>query len=303
MSPSQHARTAHACAHSMGPEHVRKNERRTHLVIVISAAAMVIEIVAGFAFGSMALLADGLHMATHVAALSVAAIAYALMRRHENDADFAFGVGKMNTLGGYTSAILLAGFAIFMAWESVERLLSPKDISYDQALIVAVFGLVVNAACAVILGHGHGHGAHKDHDHNLKSAYVHVIADALTSVFAIFALLAGKAFGAAWLDPIMGVVGSVIITVWAIGLLRDSATVLLDRQAPADLRAKVKTALEADDANVAAFHMWSVGLGRFALQAHVDAPEEVTSEALRARLPADIDIRHAAIEARRTPHA
>ncbi len=190
--------------HTFGQDKKRPGERRTHIVIDLTATMMIVEVVAGIAFGSMALLADGLHMASHACALTISALAYLYTRRHARNTEFSFGAGKMNSLGGFTGAVLLAVFAVMMCWESVERLVSPVSIAFDQAIGVAVVGLLVNGACVAILGHRHaGHDdpdhehaghAHK-HDHNLRSAYLHVLADALTSLLAIFALLAGKNYG------------------------------------------------------------------------------------------------------------
>ena len=252
--------------HSFGLDRRRPGERRTLIVALLTAATMVVEIVAGIAFGSMALLADGLHMASHSVALGLALFAYIYCRRHAGDPRFAFGTGKVNSLGGYTSALLLAGFAFYMVVESVSRLLTPVPIVFDAAIAVAVIGLIVNGVSVLILdvrhhahdhdpdahrhgpevpgphhGHGHSHGHGHDHghghghaDHNLRGAYLHVLADALTSLLAIVALLAGKYLGAVWMDPAMGIVGAILVGRWAYGLLRDSGHTLLDRQAPAD---------------------------------------------------------------------
>ena len=215
--------------HSFGQDRRRPGERRTQLVIVITATMMVIEIAAGVLFGSMALLADGLHMASHAVALGINAYAYAYARRHAHDASYSFGTGKVNTLGGFTGAVLLAAFALLMASESVQRLVAPVPIAFNQAIWVAVLGLVVNGVSMLILGHHHGHAHDHDHhdhehpehdheahegaghDHNLVSAYLHVLADALTSLLAIVALLAAKYFGLTWMDPFMGIVGAVLV--------------------------------------------------------------------------------------------
>jgi len=222
----------HGHDHSFGQDVRRPGESRTLIVIGITAAMMVVEIAAGIAFGSMALLADGLHMGSHAAALTVTAVAYVYARRHAGDPRYSFGTGKVNALGGFSSAVLLAMFALLMVWESVHRFLNPVEIHFDRAILVAVIGLVVNGASALVLGtgHGHGHGDHHaddhdhardhgphghshGHDHNLRAAYFHVLADALTSVLAIVALLAGKHLGLTWMDPAMGIVGA--------GLVRD----------------------------------------------------------------------------------
>lgn len=220
-------------SHTFGQDIKRIGENRTLLVICITATMMMVEIAAGIFYGSMALLADGLHMASHAVALGISAFAYVYARRHALDARFSFGTGKVNSLGGYTGAVLLAVFALIMAWESLIRLANPIDIAFDQAILVAVLGLVVNGASVFILGnqhsheHGHDHhddhGDHDDHDLNLKAAYFHVMADALTSVLAIGALLAGKYLGYSWMDPLMGIVGAILVARWSIGLLKTTS--------------------------------------------------------------------------------
>ena len=271
MTGSAHTPTVHD--HVFGQDRPQPGERRTRIVVVVTAVMMVVEIAAGVAFGSMALLADGLHMASHAVALGVAAFAYWYARRHARDPRFSFGTGKVNALGGFTGAVLLSMFALLMAWESVQRLLAPVEIVFDQAILVAALGLLVNAACAVILvkrsghdhdhDHGHGHGE----DHNLRSAYVHVIADALTSVLAIIALLTGKYFGSNWMDPAMGLVGAALVARWSVGLLRVSARVLLDRQAPESERQKVERALTSlPGTQITDLHLWSIGPGLLAAE-------------------------------------
>ena len=254
--------------HSFGQEQTRVGERGTVIVIVITAITMVVEIFSGIAFGSMALLADGLHMASHAAALTITVAAYIYARTHAHDERYSFGTGKVNALGGFTGAVLLALFACVMAWESVNRLFNPVDIIFNQAIAVAVLGLVVNAVSFFILGghhdggdHGHGHGhGHGHDDHNLRAAYLHVLADALTSLLAIFALLSGKYFGWNWMDPVMGIVGATLVARWSWGLLRDTSHVLLDRQAPGRIRDAIRSAIEDHDSNqVADLHVWSIG--------------------------------------------
>jgi cation diffusion facilitator family transporter len=261
--------------HSFGQARKKPGETRTSVVILISTATMILEIVAGLAFGSMALLADGLHMASHVCALSIAVFAYVYARRHAYDARFSFGTGKVNSLAGFSGAILLAGFAMMMVWESVARLVQPVRIAFDRALVVAVAGLLVNGICAAILARAHaGHEDHEHHpagprqghhDHNLRSAYLHVLADAFTSLLAIFALLGGKYFALARMDPLMGVVGALLVARWSLGLLRTSGSVLLDRQGPGRIEESVRRAIEAvEDTQVADFHLWAVGPGIYA---------------------------------------
>ena len=217
--------------HSFGQDKKRSGETRTVIVILITATMMGVEIAAGLAFGSMALLADGLHMASHAAALSISAFAYYFARKRAHDRSFSFGTGKVNSLGGYTGAILLVLFALLMVSESIHRLIEPVAISFNQAIGVAIVGLVVNGVSVFILGHddhhhhGHDHGEvghdhHHDghhHDHNLRAAYLHVLADTLTSLLAIVALLAAKYYGWIWMDPVMGIVGAILITKWSMG--------------------------------------------------------------------------------------
>lgn len=253
-------------------------ERRTFQVALLTAAMMVIEIVVGWLSNSMALLADGWHMGTHALALGLAAFAYAFARRHARNPRFAFGTWKVEVLGGYTSALLLLVVAAAMAWESIYRLRHPLAIGFDQAIAIAVVGLLVNLVCARLLhggdhphgdhGHGHGHG----HDLNLRSAYLHVIADAATSVLAIAALVGGKYFGWNWLDPVMGIAGAVLVTVWAGGLLRDSGRVLLDAEMDHPVVDEVRDTLRVDPvhpATISDLHVWRVGRASFAVIASV----------------------------------
>jgi len=254
-------------------------ERRTRIVIGITAAMMVVEIAGGIVFGSMALLADGWHMSTHVAAFVITALAYHFSRRHANDSRYSFGTGKMGVLGGFASAVVLAVIALLMAGESVHRFFAPQPIHFNQAIGVAVIGLVVNLVCAWLLRdephHHHGHAHEHDHGHdhghghgdlNLRAAYIHVLADALTSVTAIIALTAGKFLGWNWLDPVMGIVGSVIVSVWAYGLVRDTSGILLDRTPESsDLPDEMRRAVERDgDSRISDLHVWQVGAGKFA---------------------------------------
>jgi cation diffusion facilitator family transporter len=267
-------------------------ERNTRRAMVLTAVMMVIEIAGGWWFNSMAVLADGWHMSSHALALGLSVFAYAFARRHANNERFAFGTWKIEILGGYTSAILLLGVAALMAFQSVERLFVPQPIRYTQAIAIAVVGLLVNLVCAWWLrdhhdhGHGHdhshepsdGHAAHH-HDLNQRSAYLHVVADAATSVLAIIALIGGLLWGASWLDPIMGIVGAVLVTVWAIGLLRDSGRVLLDAEMDSPVVAEIREVIEQGTvpASIADLHVWRVGRGQYACllslvtTAHVDA--------------------------------
>jgi cation diffusion facilitator family transporter len=307
--------------HSFGQEVRRPGEGRTLLVIAITATMMVVEIVAGLAFASMALLADGLHMASHTAALGIAAFAYVYARRHATDPRYTFGTGKVNALGGFTGAVLLAAFAVFMAAGSIDRLVHPVAITFDYAIAVAVAGLIVNGVCAVILSggrdaHGHGGGEHAHdehahdehahdehaHDHNLRSAYLHVLADALTSVLAIVALLGAKYLGATWMDPAMGIVGAALVARWSVGLLRASGAVLLDRRAPRALRERIVTSIEADgDSRVADLHLWSIGPGVYAAEVSVVAHAPEAADEYKRRLPRGLGVEHLTVEVHGAP--
>jgi cation diffusion facilitator family transporter len=256
--------------HDFGFIH-EKGERRTTQVLAITAITMVVEIVAGTIYGSMALLADGWHMGTHAAAFAIAIFAYRYSRRHVANREFTFGTGKVSVLGGFASAIALAVVALFMGFESVHRFFEPPQIQFNQAIIVAVIGLAVNLICAVLLQsrhdhhvhHHHGdHGRNHEHHHdlNLRGAYLHVMADALTSVLAIAALTLGKFFGWYWLDPLMGIVGALVITRWSYGLLQDTSGILLDKNIDEQTIASIQSKIESEaDNRVADIHVWKLG--------------------------------------------
>jgi cation diffusion facilitator family transporter len=250
-------------------------EANTWRVVALTAAMMLVELAAGWAFNSMALLADGWHMSTHVAALGLTAAAYVFSRRWTTDPRFVFGTWKVQVLAGFASAVVLGMVALFMVAESVQRLYHPLAIRYDQALAVAVVGLSVNLVSAWLLrGHEPGpagaDGQHQAHDLNLRAAYLHVVADATTSVLAVIALLGGRLLGWAWLDPVMGLAGAAVITVWAQGLVRATSRVLLDREMDHPLVGRVRQALEEDgDTRVSDLHLWRVGRERFACIAAV----------------------------------
>ncbi|HEY5914871.1 MAG TPA: CDF family Co(II)/Ni(II) efflux transporter DmeF [Verrucomicrobiae bacterium] len=288
-------------------------ERRTRIVIGITATMMVVEIAAGTAFKSMALLADGWHMSTHVAAFLITAVAYHFSRRHSNDWRYSFGTGKMGVLGGFASAVLLSVIAFLMAAESVHRFFSPLSIQFNQAIAVAVIGLVVNLACALLLqggghhhhAHSHTHGegrmeSHQHHDLNLRSAYVHVLADALTSVTAIVALTSGKFFGWSWLDPVMGIVGGLVVGAWAFGLIRDTSGILLDRTPEAsDLPDEIRRTVEADgDSLVSDLHIWQIGAGKYAAIVSVVAHDVKPADHYRDLLRQHEELVHVTIETR-----
>ena len=309
--------------HVFGQDRPRRGEARTAIVVAVTAVMMAAEIVGGIAFGSMALLADGLHMASHTLALGVTLLAYILARRYARDRRLSFGTGKVNALAGFTSAVLLAGFSLLMAVESGQRLMAPIAIQFDQALVVATIGLAVNGASALLLhqggdaGHAHGHHghahdahAHADHsagshphppDHNLRAAYLHVLADALTSILAILALLVGKFAGWSWMDPLMGLAGAALVAHWSWGLLKQTGAVLLDRQPPQHELDALKRRLESDGDKVLDLHVWSIGPGIEAAEIVIRTASGRTADDYRTRLPDDIV--HSVIEVRAGPSA
>ena len=290
----------------------------------LTAIMMVIEIAGGWWFNSMAVLADGWHMSSHALALGLAAFAYAFARRRVADRRYAFGTWKVEVLAGYTSALLLLGIAALMCYQSVERLLSPQRIHYSQALFIAVVGLVVNLICAWWLRDSHAHAAgehvgHEHHDHshhehshhahshrglshdgdlNVRSAYLHVLADAATSVLAIIALLGGWLWGAAWLDPVMGLVGAALVAVWAVGLLRDSGRVLLDAEMDAPLVGEIRRVVERrdDSARITDLHVWRVGRGRYACVMSLTTATDQGGEFFRRALGEHAELVHVTVE-------
>ena len=300
--------------HTFGQDQATDGERRTIIVIAITALVMVVEIASGFLSGSMALLADGLHMGSHATALTITAFAYYYTRRHARDKRFNFGTGKINSLAGFASAILLVVFALVMAVESIKRLISPVAITFDMAIIVAFLGLVVNGACLFILRgreddhhhqdgneiHDHGHWLKRDH--NLWSAYLHVLADTLTSFLAIIALLAGKYFGQVWLDPFMGIVGALLVARWSWGLIKVSAHVLLDMQVPESLRRRVKEVIELADGNrVSDQHIWAIGPGIYAAEIAVVTRKPRPPDTYWDLLPDDLGLVHFTVEVHACP--
>jgi cation diffusion facilitator family transporter len=288
--------------HTFGQDRKKSAERRTLAVSVVTVLTMIVEIGAGVAFGSMALLADGLHMGSHASALAISVFAYRYTRTHATDARFNFGTGKVNSLAGFTSATILALIALAMIWESVGRFLSPVAIRFNQAIFVALLGLIVNGACLAILG-GHGsfrHDHQDHHDHNFRSAYLHVLADALTSVLAVFALLFGKYLGQPWLDPFMGLVGATLVVRWSWGFLRSSARVLLDLQAPDEVLASIRKAIESErDNRVSDLHVWSVGPGIYAAEIAIVASEPLAPDDYYKLLPGELGLVHVTVETHR----
>ena len=288
-------------------------ERRTRWVVILTAFTMVIELVAGWWYGSMALLADGWHMSSHVIALGLSVAAYAFARRLRRDARFAFGTWKIEVLGGYTSALLLVGVVLVMGYECVTRLLHPAPIAYDQALAVATLGLLVNVISAWMLagaarGHEHGH-AHDDghgHDHghhdlNLRSAYVHVAADAATSLLAIGALAGGKYLQLTWLDAGVGLFGSAVVAAWVYSLLRSTGRLLLDAEMDAPVVAQIRRALRESPvpAELEDLHVWRVGKGKYACILSVTADDPATPEYFRSLLRAHRELVHVTVEINR----
>lgn len=296
-----------------------ENARRTLWVVVLTFVMMVGEIAAGYVTGSMALLADGFHMATHAGALGIAAAAYSFARRNANNGRFSFGTGKVGDLAGFASALILMMVALGIGIESLMRLFQPTQVAFGEATLIAVVGLLVNIVSAFMLSgdhghhghHPHGHHSHDDHDHhshdahhghggdnNLRSAYVHVLADALTSVLAIGALLAGRYLGWVWLDPLMGVVGAVVIAKWSVGLIKQSASVLLD-VTDEHVAKEIREVLEADgNVQITDLHVWKVGPDARAAIVSVLAKVEVTAEAIRERLGVVHEVSHLTIEYR-----
>ncbi|MDQ6624487.1 MAG: CDF family Co(II)/Ni(II) efflux transporter DmeF [Verrucomicrobiota bacterium] len=296
-------RHAHDFAHDSS-----RAERRTRIVIGITVTMMVLEITAGIMSHSMALLADGWHMSTHAIAFVIAAIAYHFTRRHAADARFSFGTGKIGVLGGFSSAIVLSIIALAMAGESVHRLFSPLSIHFNEAIWIAALGLCVNLICAFLLkddphhqhshGHDHSSGHSHGHDLNLRAAYIHVLADAFTSVLAISALTCGKFFGWSWLDPVVGIVGSFVVFSWAYTLLRDTGTVLLDvTPESSDLPTVIREGIESDgDSVVTDLHIWQVSSGKFAAIVSIVAHEPKSCDAYRAVLAEHEELVHVTIE-------
>lgn len=285
-------------------------ERRTRLVVALTLVMMVVELLAGWLFNSMALLADGWHMSSHAIALGLSAAAYALARRYASDRRFAFGTWKIEVLGGYTSAVLLVGVVVYIAYESLTRLINPVAIGFNEAIGVACIGLVVNIVSAWLLAgahqpqhqphhHDHGHGhSHGHQDLNLRSAYIHVAADAVTSILAIAALTAGKFLNAVWFDPAVGIVGSIVIAVWAVSLLRDTGKILLDAEMDAPLVAEIRQAIEASaiPATIRDLHVWRVGRGSYACLLAISTPTTTSADAIRQILSVHEELVHVTIE-------
>ena len=314
----------------LGAQHAR-NARRTWAVIALTTVMMVVEIAAGAVFGSMALLADGFHMATHAGAMLIAAFAYFYARKHCRDPRFSFGTGKLGDLAAFASAIVLAMIALLIGYESVVRLVRPTAIAFDEALIVAVVGLLVNIASAWLLKddhHHHGHGDdhnhndddhdHDDHNHdhdhdhdhdhghghhdlNLRAAYVHVLADAAVSVLAIIGLLAGRQLGWLWMDPLMGILGFAVIAKWSVGLLKDAGAVLLDMRPSSGLAHKIEHRLEETGDHVVDLHVWRLGVGHHAAVVSLVSTRPLSPAAYKTRLEDIPGLSHVTIEVQPWP--
>ena len=291
----------------LGDDHDR-NERRTWIVIAITATMMVVEITAGSIYGSMALTADGWHMPTHAAAMLIAALAYMFARKNAHNPRFTFGTGKLGDLAGFASAVVLALIALLIGWESVMRFYSPIAIDYPQAIAVAVIGLGVNLVCAWLLRddhvhHGHGHGHVEDHgsrhagDNNLRAAYLHVLADALTSVLAIVALVLGSLYGWSWMDPAMGIIGGLVIARWSWGLIRNAGGVLLDYLPfDEDLPAEIRNAIEVEGDAIIDLHVWRLGPGHHGAIISLQTPNPRPVEFYKAKLADIHDLSHVTVE-------
>jgi len=299
---------------SLGPwthEHVflgvghARNERRTWLVVGLTATMMVAEIVGGIVFGSMALLADGWHMSTHAAALAIAALAYQYARHHKHDPRFAFGTGKLGDLAAFASAIALGMIALLIAYESLMRLARPVPIAYTQAIAIAVLGLAVNLICAWLLRdeHAHRHDRGEDHghdhhhrDHNLRAAYLHVLADALTSVMAIGGLIVALWFGWPWIDAVVGLVGACVIASWSYGLIRDAGRVLLDLVPDIRTQGFIRERLEVDGDRVSDLHLWQIGPGHRAAIVTIVSDRPQAPAAYKERLSGIAGLSHVTVE-------
>jgi len=287
-------------------------ERGTRLVMWITASMMVVEIAAGWWYNSMALLADGWHMSSHAIAIGLSAVAYSTARRYSKDPRFAFGTWKIEVLGGFASAIMLLGIVVTIVVSSVERFIAPQPIHYQEAIVVAILGLAVNIVCALILGsahhhgheHEHGHAHEPHHDLNLKSAYVHVVADSATSVLAIIALCGGLFYGWSWLDPVMGIVGAIVVAIWAAGLIAQTGKVLLDREMDHPVVDEIRSVIEAGAAGtrVTDLHVWRVGKNVYSCALTVVTQDTtLTAAAIREQLSVHEEIVHSTIEVHHPP--
>jgi cation diffusion facilitator family transporter len=292
----------------LGESH-EKSEKKTWAVIWLCTAMMIVEIVGGWMFGSVALVADGFHMSTHAGALLLAALAYAYARSHAGDPRFTFGTGKFGDLAGFTSAIILAMIAMLIGYESIQRLLEPVPIRFNEAIPIAVLGLAVNVASAWLLSggghhhdhhHGHEHHAHGKvaHDNNFRAAIVHVLADAAVSMLVIAGLLLARAFGWLWMDPLAGIIGAVVIASWAVTLIRDTAAILLDMNPDDHITGHLRDAIEGDGDSLADLHLWRLGPGHLGAILSVVTPTQRNEAFYRAKLQNFKALSHLTIEVR-----
>ena len=279
-------------------------EKRTAVVSAVAILTMGGEIVAGVSSGSMALLADGLHMASHTIAFGVALFAYRYARKHALNPQFTFGTGKVNALGGFTGATMLGFFALWMAWESAERFFTPRLIHYSEAMMVAAIGLAVNVGSALLLrndDHHHHHGdsrggACEHHDHNLRAAYLHVLADAAISLTAIVALFVSQRWNAVWLDPLIGVTGALVIGSWSVSLLKTSSSILLDHEGPGRIQSAIAHSIENEDVEIADWHCWAIAPGRYAAILSIVAHSPLTVQKVKSQIPSDPSLVHLTVE-------
>lgn len=280
-------------------------KRNTLYATLFTFVMMIIEIIGGLYYNSMALLADGWHMSSHVLALGLAYTAYVMANKYSNDFKFNFGTFKIEVLGAYTSAIFLLIVAFFMIYHSIDRLLNPTQIAYKEAIVIAFIGLVVNLISAWLLkdDHSHGHEHHHhhhehNHDINLKAAYIHILADALTSVLAIIALIAGMIWGASWLDPLMGIIGSILVFIWAIGLIKQSAKILLDASRDEPITQEVIDVINAlkEEIEIVDLHIWRVGKGKYSCILSLYSKEKIDITYIKKELSIHEELVHISIE-------
>jgi cation diffusion facilitator family transporter len=295
----------------LGPDHERA-ERRTWAVIVLCSVMMIAEIIGGMLFGSLALIADGLHMSTHAGALLLAALAYTCARKYANDRNFTFGTGKFGDLAAYSSAIILAMIALLIGYEAVSRLITPVPISFNEAIPIAILGLAVNVASAWLLsggqhhGHGHDHPHSHDHDHghnsahhrdnNMRAAVIHVVADAGVSVLVIIGLLMARGFGWLWMDPVAGIIGALVIANWSYTLIRDTGGILLDRTPDPQMAEKVRKTIEIEGDRVTDLHLWRLGPGHLGAIVSVATTKPHEAAHYRQRLAGFADLSHVTVE-------
>jgi cation diffusion facilitator family transporter len=300
----------------LGPDHARA-ERRTWAVIILCTAMMIAEIVGGALFGSLALIADGLHMSTHAGALLLAALAYTFARKYAADPNFTFGTGKFGDLAGYSSAIVLAMIALLIGYEAVSRFLEPVPIAFNEAIPIAVLGLLVNIASAWLLagghhhghandhGHSHSHGHSHEHDHgdgahhrdnNMRAAVVHVMADAAVSVLVIAGLLLARTFGWLWMDPLAGFIGALVIASWSVALIRDTGAILLDRTPDPGMAEKVRATIESEGDRVTDLHLWRLGPGHLGAIVSIATSKQREPAHYRQRLADFQDLSHVTVE-------